>query len=791
MEFTYSTHIDLRTGDPELDYPAHARSWGPERRIRAEAIRDLLVGRRPVDQQQEHDEGVRGSPSVFLSGARITGQLDLRGIHFDVPLLLQGCAFDEPLVIADSISCSIRIYGCHLPGVQGDWLKCTGDLHLRDCQIKGKMDLGHAYIGGQFVLSGSLISNPGQVAVYGDGLAVAGDMFCRSKAVIEGEVRLVAARIGGELRFTESTLRNQGGVALRADRITVEKDMYCREGFTAEGEVRLANGQVKGQLNFNKAALGNPGGVALCADRLVVGSHLYCQDEFTANGEIKLVAARVGGEVSFSDCTLSNPGEVALCADRLNVADDMYCGELLTVEGEVSLRGAHIKGQLNLNHATLRNPERVALDADRLVVGGHLYCQDKFTSDGMISLVDAHVNGALSLSTAMLKNPGRVALLAPRLIVGSDMLCHNGFFADGAICLIGAHIGGELSFTNARLYGASLTNEQLSETGIAQMLISVRQPVEVRPVGKQFIDAPRPRGWRTLPAGTRPENPLILLPEGIVNGVSGMALIADGLHVDIDMTCDAGFAARGEIRLKGVRIRQNLDFSDADVENQQGTALNAEDVQAERLLMPAMCRAGRISLRNGRITEIDDKRGVRPDQIDISGLSYEMLAPPLDPETRLEWLARNDYEPQPYDQLARSYRSLGYDESARKVMLAQERRRREGLQPGPKIWGYLQDVTIGYGYLPYRAAALFVLVVAAGVVWFWRFSPMPLEPGLDAQFNPFFYTLDVLVPFADFGQRGLWRSTPANEIFKVLLAVYGWTLALTAIAGFARRVARG
>ena len=93
----------------------------------------------------------------------------------------------------------------------------------------------------------------------------------------------------------------------------------------------------------------------------------------------------------------------------------------------------------------------------------------------------------------------------------------------------------------------------------------------------------------------------------------------------------------------------------------------------------------------------------------------------LDPETRLKWLAKNEYEPQPYDQLARSYRQLGYDDSARKVQLAQERRRRETLRsPVRKIWGRVQDAAIGYGYLPYRAVALFGLVLLVGVIVFWR-----------------------------------------------------------------------
>jgi len=991
MEFSYGTHTDLRTGDPQCDDPAGAQSWGPERIVRAEVIRDLLVGRPLVDEQQNPGQ----SPSVFLSGARIIGQLDLRGLDFAPPLLLQQCVLDEPLVIADSMSRSIRLYGCHLPGVQGSWLKCAGDLHLRGCQVDGAVNLAGAYIGGQLVLSGSTLSTPRGIAVCGDGLVVVGDLFCRDGAVVKGEVSLVAARIGGELRFSASTLCNPEGIALHADRITVEKDMYCREGFAAEGEVRLANGQIKGQLNFdratlrnpgkvalcadhlvvglhlycqddfttegevslvaarvggevrfsasrlshrggtalradrlyvsddmycrqalevigsvslrgahikgqlnfNHAALRNPGKVVLCADQLVVGSHLYCQDDFTAEGEVSLVAARVGGEVRFSTSTLSNPEGVALCADRLYVAADMYCRQKLHFDGMISLRGAHIKGQLNLNHAALRNPGKVALCADQLVVGSHLYCQDEFTikggvslvaarvggevrfsastltnpgevalradrlvvaddmycregleingevslrgahikgvldfsttaihnldgiaiqadqltvggdlrcdegfrAEGMIDLTDAHVNGELNLSNATLNNPGNVALHAPRLIVDQDMFCRDEFTVNGTVCLVGAHIGGKLSFTSARLTGASLTEDQLSDTGIEQMLTRSVEPVEPRPVrtppagrhlAKKWL-APSPtsgrRDTQAKPATMR-ANQEIAKAE-IVSGAFGLALVADGLRVDIDMTCDAGFTSKGEFRLKGARISRNLDFSDAEVNNERGVALNAEDMQAERMLMPARCEAGRISLRYGKMVELDDKRGVRPDQIDITGLSYETLIPPMDPETRLQWLAENDYEPQPYDQMARSYRRLGYEDSARKVQLAQERRRRDTLPAGRKIFAYLQDLTIGYGYLPNRAATLFVFLLLLGVVVFWHWPPHPID-NKKIYFNPIFYTLNVLIPFVNFGQRDLWNSTLGLEVFKVFLAGAGWGLAITALAGINRKLTR-
>ncbi|MCA1677421.1 MAG: hypothetical protein LC799_36340, partial [Actinobacteria bacterium] len=262
MGFPYSEHIDLRAEDSD-------------RVVRAEVIMDLLVGRRPVDEQQENEHGTGMSPAVALSGALITGQLDLRGINFEPPLLLQKCKFAKPLLIDYSLSRSVRLYECRLPGVQGAWLECIGDLHLRHCRIDGEVDLEGAYVGGQLILSGSTLSNPGGVAVRANGLVVAGDMFCRDGAEVDGEINLEAARIGGELRFTRSTLRNRHKIALRADRMTVEKDMYCRD-VEVEGEIQLSSGQIKGQLNFNDATLSHPGGVALRADHLVVSSHLYC-----------------------------------------------------------------------------------------------------------------------------------------------------------------------------------------------------------------------------------------------------------------------------------------------------------------------------------------------------------------------------------------------------------------------------------------------------------------------------------------------------------------------------------
>ncbi|MCZ9337759.1 oxidoreductase, partial [Streptomyces sp. TRM76130] len=81
--------------------------------------------------------------------------------------------------------------------------------------------------------------------------------------------------------------------------------------------------------------------------------------------------------------------------------------------------------------------------------------------------------------------------------------------------------------------------------------------------------------------------------------------------------------------------------------------------------------------------------------------------------------------PEPYELLAAVLKAGGEEEDAREVLLAKQRRRREGLPLGTKLWGYLQDWTVGYGYRPGRAAAWLAVLWATGSL---AFSHADLAP---------------------------------------------------------------
>lgn len=210
-----------------------------------------------------------------------------------------------------------------------------------------------------------------------------------------------------------------------------------------------------------------------------------------------------------------------------------------------------------------------------------------------------------------------------------------------------------------------------------------------------------------------------------------------------------------------------------------------------------------------------------------------------------------DFWPQPYEQLASVFREMGHGEDARSVLIMKEklqRRARRARARNP-LWRALLRlndnflaVTVRYGRQPLLAFLWLTLFWVTGVAVFgvaeaggafkpnsavvlrspeWTLCgvttaeqrligapPQPMSgraaPGqtqLDCYraqgeassypaFNPWFYSLDTLLPVLDLGQKSFWRPNPNGPAGRVAItyfyfqAIVGWALSLLAVAGF-------
>jgi hypothetical protein len=278
--------------------------------------------------------------------------------------------------------------------------------------------------------------------------------------------------------------------------------------------------------------------------------------------------------------------------------------------------------------------------------------------------------------------------------------------------------------------------------------------------------------------------------DGIAEAIAG-----NGLSVEGDMECNAGFTARGRVTLRRARIAGLLTFRDALLSDTK-TAVDLARLQAGELCLRTVKPiVGALRLAQAHVGTLDDDPAVWPPEIWLNGFTYDTirhLTGRVPVAERIDWVSRGPYgyQPQPYEQLATYYRRAGHDDDVRRVLLAKQRHRRTTLNAPGQMAGRVLDATVGYGYRPWLAAIWLALLLAIGTTIYAIYQPHPLAGGPVPPFNPFTYTLDLLIPIGAFGLRTAYASSGSIQWLSYALIAAGWILATAVIAGVTHAIRR-
>ncbi|WP_369213663.1 membrane-associated oxidoreductase [Streptomyces flavofungini] len=430
------------------------------------------------------------------------------------------------------------------------------------------------------------------------------------------------------------------------------------------------------------------------------------------------------------------------------------------VEGHtpvLRVTGARVSGTLDLQHAEIAAP--IHLKACLF--------------DATPELYGAQVR-QLTLSRSLLPGLHAIALRA-----------------DGSLRMPDSRVLGPVRLGGARITGGvTLYGAHLGERGVAPA-----EPVLAMNHVSIADDLRADRGF-TAHGEVRLEGAAIAgritLDDAVLSNPGGTALRAANLGVGSDLRA-ARLAARGRVDLLGARIPGTIDFEGARLSNPGGVALRASSLVAGALWLRDAPRVeGAVTLRGAQLDFLYVAPDTWPDAVRLDGLTYARIGPAEPVERRLELLERDTegYVPFAYEQLTAAYRRMGDDAAARTVQLTRQRRQRASLPWYARAWGHLQDVTVGYGFRPTRAAVWLLSLLLVGTVTYALREPSPLKPGEAPEFNALFYTLDLLLPIVSFGQEQAYASRGVYQWVAYALIVLGWTLATTVAAGITRSLSR-
>lgn len=672
-----------------------------------------------------------GIPALRLAGAVLRGSLELPGANVTALVECTGCTFEGPIDLYAAELAGWRLTRCTLPGLRAANVRIRSELALERCTVSGPLVLPDARIEGPLRLIGTRLDTPGAHALVGVRLVIRGVLDAR-RLRVAGEVRLSGARVDGNIDFRGAQLVRPGGDALEASGVQVGGNLRCDRGLGAQGRLVLAGASIAGNAMFSGATL---------------------QGNRDPDEPAVLVLPRGSADPS-----------AALVADRLAVNGNLVLDEGFTATGTIRLANARVGGHLRLSGATLRShftpgtdgddqprPVPVALAADGIEILGDLEGrrslprsepseQGPLRTYGQVRLVGAHVHGSVSLTGVQLHGPGLDVLFADRLRVGGSLYL-LGVEVSGSIRLHHAHIGSTLDCTEARL------------------------------------DAPRHR------------------PDGSIKA----SLDARAATIGKDLFASYGFTATGGVRLSLVEVSKSVSFIGARLgtPGQGISALRARGMVCQELWLrfvePPHGEVNLAGVVAGSVyddAQLWNTRG----PLNIEDFQYQSLtaAPEVDVTTRLAWLrgALPSYDPDPYDQLASSYRDGGHDDHADTVLLAKQQHRHSGHRIPGRLWGWLQEWTVGYGYRPWRAAWWLAVCWLLGSLWFSYHQLTRLDSGQDPSWQPVIYAADLLVPVVNLGQDGLWRASGASAWVACLLTAVGWLLVSTGAAGVTRILTR-
>jgi hypothetical protein len=282
-------------------------------RVRAELLRELLIGRR----------GVLDPRRLRIRGVRIDGQLDLDYVTAVAELSLADCVLPDGMTCIRTRLRELNLNGTRLLSLNAVNLRTDGNVHLRGIIVSRATDIGAvqltgAQIGGQLNLDHAEITNTTGPALHADGLHVHGDTSLQNSTFRgtgkPGTVRLSGAQISGQLNLDHAEITNTTGPALHADGLRTDSSTSLRDatlrGTGKQGAVRLSGAQISGQLNLNRAEITNDSGPALHAGNLHTDSSVYLMRAIVSGtGEqsaLRLIRAHIGGQLHLDEIQVDN-----------------------------------------------------------------------------------------------------------------------------------------------------------------------------------------------------------------------------------------------------------------------------------------------------------------------------------------------------------------------------------------------------------------------------------------------------------------------------------------------------
>ncbi|WP_323588395.1 hypothetical protein [Aliarcobacter butzleri] len=437
--------------------------------------------------------------------------------------------------------------------------------------------------------------------------------------------------------------------------------------------------------------------------------------------------------------------------------------------------------------------------AQGLICQSDIFLAYGFESNGKVDLNSTQISGSLICVNGKFNNKNGNALNCSNAKIGAVFL-KNGFESNGNVTFALSQIERDLDCDNGKFNnknGYSLDCDGAKINGAVFLTNGFESNGEVN--------------LNSLQIGHNLE-----CYNGKIHNKYANALSCDKIKISGSVSLRDGFETQGKINFGSCFISKSFIFS------------NSNEISF-------------LTLNSAQISRLDlDISNV--ENIDLDGCIYEHLDSIKFSQWSNKMPKEDNFKPQPYKQLAKVLRNMGHNEDANSIMIKynDELRKKDFLTCDRLfifILKWIYGKTAGYGYKPMRVLGTMFMVWFLCSLFYWNASKVavfaPTNPlvfqkkdsyicnvnsngtplldffnyskynssnnwilnenleGEYTTFNPFLYSLDVILPIVDLEVEKDWgqyvspNDWTLNDITRWLMwfeILFGWTYSLILVA---------
>jgi hypothetical protein len=661
----------------------------------------------------------------------------------------------------------------------------------------GGVEIRRARIGGDLDCDGARIVNAKDDALDADLVAVGGQILIGDGFHAEGEVRLINATVGGDIDADNGHFLHPDGDALSLDGATIGRSLRIgadsssptdetadiTTGFLSRGTVRLWGTQVNQDILASGGQFEAPAGAAILACNMRVASRVVLSG-VEAKGTVNLFSADIEHELDLRGSTFDGHeafNKIALWANGMHVRGHVYCNQVdaadrvykLKANGLCSFQFATISMHWDLHGAELTNSDGDALDASDCRVGGYVNL-DSVAIDGRASFSRAKIDGMWILNKSVSPEKMRLDMRFAHIWVIKDEkledwppagqlqlegLVYDHFDDDSPLDVNARLAWLRRQYTPAkRRYGSHSEVQVRPGSSDHPETTDGRSSHSMETLGQTSVQG---QETRSQLAATRPQPAHRKYPS---DGVIPAEFETPSASMPAPMTAAPMPVPDPSYPMMAPPIGPDGGS------DRNGSSIAPMPMPAE--VAPSAISSGEnTAIPGAPVVAVppNAEPTVKSDGANTTA-SVPTAAVDTDPAARR-------YITQPYTQLAAVYRAIGQDEQASTVLVARAERIGE-LAPAfsaQGLWYRYLGRLIGYGYEPFRAIKIGLVIIALGAVIFAigghrnlmaetklaeRVLSQEGEAGVVSptypRFNAIVYSLDVFLPFVDLNQVCYW-----------------------------------